>query len=170
MVIMNGVNYYRIIDADYAFVGFGSELGPIVHEVIDSLRHQGLRVGAVTVEAGVTAWASVAELLAQVRAVGIVETGRRGRTQIAEALGLALHQAADSPDWCGTYQGPRMYAAVLSPGSAAVRADHLINLANAMHVYQPDRLLLTPDGGVKPIIARRPIESVTDREARMAVA
>ena len=149
-MMTNGVESYRMIDADYAFVGSRFQLARAgVRDVVDSLRYTALRVGVVMVEAGNEAWAKDAELLAQVRAVGIVETGWRGR-ELSEALASALRRAEDSPEWCDRNQRTRIYMGILSPGSEAIKPDHLKSLAHAMHVYQPERLLLTPDGGATP--------------------
>lgn len=140
---------YRIIDADYAFVGLKSDLAAVAPSVADMLRRDGLRVGLVVLEAHTPLRPEVADLLARVLAVGVIESART-RSQITPALVEVLLKAAEAPDWYFPGRVPRIYSALLSPGSMAPRREHLIDLAKAMRSYAPDRLILTADGLVKP--------------------
>jgi hypothetical protein len=148
---------YRIIDADYAFVGLKSDLAAVAPGVADMLRRDGLRVGLVMLEASATVRPEIADLLARVLALGVIESART-RSQITPALVEVLRKAAGAPDWYFPGRVPRVYSALLSPGSMAPRREHLIDLAKAMRAYAPDRLILTADGLVKPArAALRPV-------------
>jgi len=91
----------------------------------------------------------IADLLECVLALGVIESART-KGQIAPALLEILRKAAGAPDWHFPGRVPRVYSAVLNPGSMAPRAEHLIDLAKAMHVYAPDRLVLMGEGLAKP--------------------
>ena len=58
------VEYYRIIDADYAFVGLKSVMGSIARNAVDSLRRDGLRVGLVALTEPSPLSIEIADLLA----------------------------------------------------------------------------------------------------------
>jgi pyruvate/2-oxoacid:ferredoxin oxidoreductase alpha subunit len=143
------MDHYRIIEADYALVGLKSDIAAVAPGVADMLRRDGLRVGLVMLEASVPLRLKIADLLECVLAVGVIES-ERTKSQIAPALLEILKNAARTPDWHFPGRIPRVYSAVLSPGSMAPRREHLIELAKAMHVYAPDRLILTGEGLVKP--------------------
>lgn len=148
---------YRIIDADYAFVGLKSDLAAVAPGVADVLRRDGLRVGVVMLETSAPVRTEIVDLLARVLALGVIESART-KSQITPALVEVLRKAAGAPDWYFPGRVPRVYSTVLSPGSVAPRHEHLIDLAKAMHVYAPDRLILTVDGLVKPArAALRPV-------------
>jgi pyruvate/2-oxoacid:ferredoxin oxidoreductase alpha subunit len=140
---------YRIIDADYAFVGVKSDLAAVAPGVADMLRRDGLRVGLVMLEAHTPLRPEIADLLARVLALGVIESART-KSLITPALVEVLRKAAAAPDWYFPGRVPRVYSAVLSPGSTSPRREHLIDLAKAMQSYAPDRLIFTADGLVKP--------------------
>jgi pyruvate/2-oxoacid:ferredoxin oxidoreductase alpha subunit len=151
------MDYYRIIDADYAFVGLKSDLAAVVPGVADMLRRDGLRVGLVMLEAKAPVHPKIADLLAGVLALAVIESTRT-KSQITPALVEVLRKAAEVPGWYFPGRVPRVYSADLTPGSMASRRDHLIDLAKAMRAYAPDRLILTADGLVKPAkAALRPV-------------
>ena len=81
----SNAEYYRIIDADYAFVGLKSIMMSVAKSAIDSLRRDGLRVGAVLLDEPSPLRIELADLLAQTLALGVVES-RRSRDQIAPAI------------------------------------------------------------------------------------
>lgn len=139
---------YRIIDADYAFVGLKSDLAAAAPGVADTLRRDGLRVGFVMLEATGPIRLEIADLLAGVLALGVIESTHT-RSQITPALVEVLQKAAGAPDWYFPRRVPRIYSSVLSPGSLAPRREHLIDLAKAMRAHAPDHLILTADGVVK---------------------
>jgi pyruvate/2-oxoacid:ferredoxin oxidoreductase alpha subunit len=148
---------YRIIDADYAFVGLKSDLAAVAPGVADVLRRDGLRVGLIMLETAAPPGFEIADLLARVLALGVIESART-KSQITPALVEVLRKAAGAPDWYFPGRVPRVYSTVLSPGSTAPRHEHLIDLAKAMQMYAPDRLILTADGLVKPArAALRPV-------------
>jgi hypothetical protein len=146
------MNAYRIIDADYAFVGLKSDLAAVAPGVADTLRRGGLRVGLVMLEAGAPVCTEIADLLAGVLALGVIESTLT-RSQITPALVDVLQKAAGLPDWFFPRRIPRVYSTVLSPGSAAPGRDHLIDLAKAMRTHALDRLTLTTDGLGRPATA-----------------
>jgi hypothetical protein len=143
------MDHYRIIDADYAIVGLKSDIAGVAPGAADVLRCDGLRVGVIMLEAGASVHPEIADLLAQVLALGVIESART-KGQITPALMEVLQKAAGAPDWFFPGRVPRVYSAALSPGSMLLRREHLIDLAKAMQVYAPDRLILTADGLVKP--------------------
>jgi pyruvate/2-oxoacid:ferredoxin oxidoreductase alpha subunit len=145
----SNVDYYRIIDADYVFVGLKRDLGCLAHDVADSSRRKGLRVGLVMLETSAPIPDEVAYLIAQAKAVGVVESAWTGN-QIAPALVAVLRKAAEEEDWHAPGRIPRIYSAELSLGSMAPPEEDLIALARAMHVYEPKPLVRTSDGLAKP--------------------
>lgn len=148
---------YRIIGADYVFVGLKSDLAAVAPGVADMLRRDGLRVGLIMLEASAPVRPEIADLLAGVLALGVIESART-RSQITPALVEVLRKAAGAPNWYFPGRVPRVYSALLNPASLAPRREHLMNLAKAMRAYAPDRLILTGDGFVKP--ARAALHSV----------
>jgi hypothetical protein len=70
---------YRIIDADYAFVGLKSDLAAVGPGVADMLRRDGLRVGLVMLEASAQVRPEIADLLARVLALGVIESCPSGK-------------------------------------------------------------------------------------------
>ena len=148
---------YRVVDADYVFVGLKSDLNAVARGVADVLRRDGLRVGLVMLETRDPVCPEIADVLAGVLAVGVIESART-KSNITPALAEVLKDAAVAPGWDFPRRVPRLYSAILSPGSGALRPEHLIDLAKAMHEYAPDRLILTPDGLAKPArAALRPV-------------
>lgn len=143
------MDHYRIIDADYVFVGLKSDLAAVAPGVADVLRRDGLRVGLVMLKASAPVRSEIADLLAGVLALGVIESAQT-KSQITPALAEALQKAAGAPDWCFPGRVPRVYSAMLSPGGMALRREHLIHLAKAMQEHAPDRLIFTPDGSAKP--------------------
>ena len=146
---------YRIIGADYVFVGLKSDLAAVAPGVADMLRRDGLRVGLIMLDASAPVRPEIADLLAGVLALGVIESART-RSQITPALSEVLQKAAGAPNWYFPGRVPRVYSALLN--SASVAREHLIDLAKAMRAYAPDRLILTGDGLVKPArAALRPV-------------
>ena len=147
--IKSAVEYYRIIDADYAFVGLQPVMASVARNAVDSLRRDGLRVGAVALAEASPLKIEIADLLAQVKAIGVVESTTKD--QIGAALLGLLWRASATPEWYAPGRVPRVYSAVLDTGSVRPRQDHLIALAKAMHAYEPEHILLTADGLAKPV-------------------
>jgi pyruvate/2-oxoacid:ferredoxin oxidoreductase alpha subunit len=143
------MDYYKIVDADYVFVGLKADLASVGREVVDTLRREGLRAGLVMLKGGTAVREQIANLLAQVLAVAVIES-ERSRGQIAPAVVEALRTAAKTADWYAPGRMPRVYAAVMDPGNVTLRKDHLVGLAKAMRVYEPDRLLVAGDGVAQP--------------------
>lgn len=146
----SAVEYYRIIDADYAFVGLETTLTSAVKNAVDSLRCDGLRAGAVALAEPSPLSKEIADLLAQVLAVGVVES-RETKDRIGPALMSLLWRASTAPEWYAPGRVPRLYSAVLDAGRVTSREEHLIGLAKAMRAYEPERILLTGDGLAKPV-------------------
>jgi hypothetical protein len=63
--ISSAVEYYRVIDADYAFIGLKAVMAYIVKNAVDSLRRDGLRVGAVSLPEPSPLKIEIADLLEQ---------------------------------------------------------------------------------------------------------
>jgi len=145
----SNAEYYRIIDADYAFVGLKSIMMSVAKSAIDSLRRDGLRVGAVLLDEPSPLRIELADLLAQTLALGVVES-RRSRDQIAPAIMSLLWKASARPEWYCPGRVPRVYSAVMDADKVTPREEHLIGLAKAMHTYEPEHILLTADGPAKP--------------------
>jgi hypothetical protein len=150
------VDHYRIIDADYAVVGLKSDLAEIAPDTADALRRDGLRLGLILLEAGASLRPEIAGLVAQVLALGVIESARTNG-QMTSALVELLQTAVMAPDWYFPGRVPRVYSAVLSPSYTAPRREHLIKLTKAMRVHAPDRLILTADGLVKPAPVLHPV-------------
>ena len=129
------VEYYRIIDADYAFVGLKAVMASVARNAIDSLRRAGLRVGAVA--------------LAKPSPLSI--ESRRAKDHVGPALMGLLWSASATPEWYAPGRIPRVYSAVLDASRVSPREDHLVALVKAMHTYEPEQILLTADGLAKPI-------------------
>jgi pyruvate/2-oxoacid:ferredoxin oxidoreductase alpha subunit len=146
----SAVEYYRVIDADYAFVGLKAVMANLVRNAVDSLRRDGLRVGAVALPEPSPLKIEIADLLEQVKAIGVVES-RRAKDQIGPALMGLLRKASATPEWFAPGRIPRIYAAVLDAGRVSLRQDHLIGLAKAMHTYEPEQIRLTAEGLAKPV-------------------
>ncbi len=144
------VEYYRIIDADYAFVGLKALMASVGRNAVDSLRRGGLRVGAVVLAAPSPLKIEIADLLAQVKAIGVVES-RKAKDQIGPGLMGLLWKASATPEWYAPGRIPRVYSAVPEAGRVSPQEDHLIALAKAMHTYEPEQILLTADGLAKPV-------------------
>jgi pyruvate/2-oxoacid:ferredoxin oxidoreductase alpha subunit len=145
----SAVEYYRIIDADYAFVGLKAVMASVVRDAVDSLRRDGLRVGAVALAGASPLKIEIADLLSQVKAIGVVESRTKG--QIGAALMGLLRRASATPEWYAPGRVPRVYSAVLDTGRVSPRQACLIALAKAMHTYEPEHILLTADGPAKPV-------------------
>jgi pyruvate/2-oxoacid:ferredoxin oxidoreductase alpha subunit len=139
------VDYYRIIDADYVFVGLKRDIAGVARAVADASRREGLRVGLVMLETSAPIPEDVAYLIAQAKAVGVVESGWT-RNQIAPALVKILRKAAEAEDWHAPGRIPRIYSAALSGDRMAPPEEDLIALARAMHVYEPELVLATSEG------------------------
>lgn len=146
----SNAEYYRIIDADYAFVGLKAAMAPAAKSAIDSLRRHGLRVGAVLLDQPSPLSIELADLLAQVLAVGVVES-RMSKDPIAPAIMSLLWKASARPEWHRPGRIPRVYSAVMDAGKVTPREEHLIGLAKAMHTYEPEQILFTTDGSAKPV-------------------
>jgi hypothetical protein len=146
----SGVEHYRIIDADYAFVGLKAAMASVARNAVDSLRRDSLRVGFVALAEPSQLTIEIADLLAQVNAIGVVES-RRAKDQIGPALKGLLWRASATPEWYAPGRIPRVYSAVLETGRVTPREEHLIGLAKAMHTYEPESILLTADGLAKPV-------------------
>lgn len=144
------VEYYRIIDADYAFVGLKLTMVSVAKSAIDSLRRNGLRVGAVLLDEASPLNIGLADLLAQTLAIGVVES-RGLKDPIAPAIMSLLWRASARPEWYSPGRIPRVYSAVLDAGKVTPREEHLIGLAKAMHTYEPEQILFTTDGSAKPV-------------------
>ena len=144
------VEYYRIIDADYAFVGLKAVIASVARDAVDSLRRAGLRAGAVELAEPSPLSIEIADLLAQAKAIGVVES-RRMKAQVGPALMSLLWRASATPEWYAPGRIPRVYSAVLDAGRVSPREEHLIGLAKAMHTYEPEQILLTADGLAKPV-------------------
>jgi pyruvate/2-oxoacid:ferredoxin oxidoreductase alpha subunit len=144
------VEYYRIIDADYAFVGLNTALASVGRNAVDALRRDGLRVGLVALAEPSPLSIEIADLLAQVLAIGVVES-RKTKDQIGPGLMSLLWKASATPEWYAPGRIPRVYSAVLDAGRVTPREEHLIGLARAMHTYEPEQILLTADGLAKPV-------------------
>lgn len=141
--------HYRIIDADYAFVGLKSVMGCMARKAVDSLRCEGLRVGAVALEERSPLSIDIANLLAQLRAVGVLESGLE-TDRLGPGLVDLLRRASATAEWYAPGRIPRVYSAVLDAGSVALREEHFTGLAKAMHKYAPEPILFTADGLAKP--------------------
>src|SRR4029079_7067813 len=126
----SNAEYYRIIDADYAFVGLKSIMMSVAKSAIDSLRRDGLRVGAVLLDEPSPLRIELADLLAQTLALGVVES-RRSRDQIAPAIMRLLWKASARPEWYCPGRVPRVYSAVMDAGQVTPREEHLIGLVKA---------------------------------------
>ena len=146
----SAIEYYRIIDADYAFVGLNSTMGSIVKYAVDSLRRGGLRVGAVVLAEPAPLNLKIAVLLAQVLAIGVVES-TSAKDQIGPGLISLLWSASSTPEWYAPGRIPRVYSAVLDRGRVIPQEEHLIGLAKAMHTYEAEQIVLTTDGLAKPV-------------------
>lgn len=144
------VEYYRIIDADYAFVGLKAVMASVARKAVDSLRRAGLRVGAVALAKPSPLSIEIADLLAQVKAIGVVES-RRAKDHVGPALMGLLWSASATPEWYAPGRIPRVYSAVLDASRVSPREDHLVALVKAMHTYEPEQIILTADGLAKPI-------------------
>lgn len=146
----SAIEHYRIIDADYAFVGLKAVMASVARNAVDSLRRGGLRVGAVALAEPSPLKIEIADLLAQVKAIGVVES-RKAKDQIGPALMGLLWRASATPEWYAPGRIPRVYSAVMDAGRVSPREDHLLGLAKAMHTYEPEQILLTADGLAKPV-------------------
>ena len=146
----SNAEYYRIIDADYAFVGLKTTMVTVAKSAIDSLRRDGLRVGAVLLNKPFPLSIELAHLLAQALAVGVVES-RRSKDQIAPAIMSLLWKASARPEWYCPGRIPRVYSAVMDAGKVTPREEHLIGLAKAMRTYEPEQVLFTADGSARPV-------------------
>lgn len=146
----SAVEYYRIIDADYALVGLKAVMAPVARDAVDSLRRDGLRAGAVVLAAPSPLKIEIADLLAQAKAIGVVES-RKAKDQIGPGLMGLLWRASATPEWYAPGRIPRVYSAVMDAGRVSPREEHLIGLAKAMHTYEPEQILLTADGLAKPV-------------------
>ena len=155
--INSAVEYYRVIDADYVFVGLKSSIAAIAKNAVQALRLNGLRVGAVVLAAPSSLSIEIAELLAQARAIGVVEAKKK-KDWIGPALMTLLWRASASPEWHTMGRIPRVYSAVLNVGRGHPQEQHLINLAKAMHMYEPEQILLTADGLAKPVGRVSPVK------------
>jgi len=144
------VEYYRIIDADYAFVGLKNAMGPVARNAVDSLRRDGLRAGLVALAKPSPLNIEIAELLAQARAIGVVESRRRN-DHIGPTLTSLLWRASATPEWYVPGRIPRVYSAVLEAGRLIPQEEHLVGLARAMHTWEPEQILFTEDGLAKPV-------------------
>jgi hypothetical protein len=144
------VEYYRIIDADYAFVGLKSAMGSVARNAVDSLRRDGLRVGLVALAEPSPLSIEIADLLGQARAIGLVESSRTNDHIGPTLMGL-LWRASATPEWYAPGRIPRVYSAVLEAGRLTPREEHLIGLAKAMHTWEPEQILFTEDGLAKPV-------------------
>jgi len=144
------VEYYRIIDADYAFVGLKAAMAPVAKSAIDSLRRDGLRVGVVLLDEPSPLSIELADLLAQALAVGVVESSG-AKDQIAPAIMSLLWKASARPESYCPGRIPRVYSAVMDADKITPREEHLIGLAKAMHTYEPEEILFTKDGSAKPV-------------------
>ena len=146
----SNAKWYRIIDADYAFVGLKTTIGSVAKSAIDSLRRDGLRAGAVLLDEPSPLSIELADLLAQALAVGVVES-RRSKDQIAPAIMSLLRKASAKPEWYRPGRIPRVYSAVMDAGTATPREEHLIGLAKAMRTYEPEQVVFRADGSAKPV-------------------
>lgn len=146
----SAVEYYRIIDADYAFVGLAATLTSVAKNAVDSLRRDGLRAGFLALAEPSLLGKEIADLLAQVLAVGVVES-RETKDRIGPALMGLLWRTSATPEWYAPGRIPRVYSAVLDAGRVTTREEYLIDLAKAMRAYEPERILLTEDGLAKPV-------------------
>jgi pyruvate/2-oxoacid:ferredoxin oxidoreductase alpha subunit len=146
----SAVEYYRIIDADYVLVGLNFSIAAVAKNAVAALRCNGLRVGAMVLAEPSPLSTEIAELLAQARAIGVVES-RRQKEWIGPALMTLLLKASARPEWYAPGRIPRVYSAVLDVGTASPREEHLISLAKAMHRYEPQQILLTADGLARPV-------------------
>jgi hypothetical protein len=89
---------YRIIDADYVFVGLRSDLAAVAPGVADVLRRDGLRMGLIMLKASAPLRPEIADLPAGVLALGVIQS-RRTKSQITPALAEILRRAGGAPDW-----------------------------------------------------------------------
>ena len=146
----SNAEYYRIIDADYTFVGLKTTMVSVAKSAIDSLRREGLRVGAVLLHKPSPLSIELADLLAQALAVGVVES-RRSKDEIAPAIMSLLGKASARPEWYCPGRIPRVYSAVMDAGKVTPREEHLIGLAKAMRAYEQEQVLFTVDGSARPM-------------------
>ena len=146
----SNAEYYRIIDADYAFIGLKTTMVSVAKSAIDSLRRDGLRVGAVLLDEPSPLSIELANLLAQVLALGVVES-RTSKDQIAPEIMSLLWKASARPEWYCPGRIPRVYSAVMDAEEVTPREEHLIGLAKAMQTYEPEQVLFTTDGSAKPV-------------------
>jgi hypothetical protein len=146
----SAVEFYRIIDADYVLVGLKSSIGAVAKNAVHALRCHDLRVGAVVLDEPSPLSIEIAELLAQAKAIGVVES-RKDKDRIGPALMTLLWRASATPEWYAPGRIPRVYSAVLDVGMDSPQEEHLMNLAKAMHTYEPEQILLTADGLARPV-------------------
>jgi hypothetical protein len=139
---------YRIIDADYVFVGM-RVYGAIARDAVHFLRQQEMRAGCVTLSSCAVMSLDVITMLAQVRAIGVLEP-KTGRA-ISPVLKDLLHRAAAASDWFTPGRMPRLYTVTVERGTTKPTELQLIRLAKAMHSYQPPQLLLKADGDICPL-------------------
>jgi hypothetical protein len=131
-------------------VGLNSSIAAVAKNAVDALRRNGLRVGAVVLAEPSPLSIETAELLAQAKAIGVVES-RETKDQIGLALMTLLRSASARPEWYAPGRIPRVYSAVLDVGMDSPQEEHLMNLARAMHTYEPEQILLTADGLARPV-------------------
>jgi len=90
----------------------------------------------------------IADLLAQARAIAVVESSRTNY-HIGPTLRGLLWRASATPEWYAPGRIPRVYSAVLE-SRLNPRQEHLLGLAKAMHTWEPEQILFTADGVVRP--------------------
>ncbi|MEQ1949363.1 MAG: hypothetical protein ABL995_19385 [Bryobacteraceae bacterium] len=155
--------HYRVLDAEYVIIGANADLGNLAKETVNSLRSTGLRAGAVLLPDLGSISSDVLHLLAQSMAVGVVECGTT-RSQIADWLSTQFGQAAYEHDWPAWSFVPRVYSAVPVNARVRLQSRHLEEFVKAMREYAPDRLVLLPNGLIKPTL------SVNDPAAKVSAS
>ena len=147
------MNYYRTIDADYVLIGQDYKIARLAGKIADSLRNEGLRVGVLSLEPDIPVPPVAANLIAQAKAAGVVES-RREDGRIAWDLIQLIRQLSWEGEWPTPGRVPRIYAAQLCPNADMGAEQQLISLVRSMHTY----------GTTYPLLnAGEPIKLVTPR-------
>jgi pyruvate/2-oxoacid:ferredoxin oxidoreductase alpha subunit len=146
------VEHYRTIDAEYALIGLRQEIGSFARNTVNALRSEGVRAGVVIVADFEAISREMFHLLAQTKAVGVVEASAT-RSQLADWLSKRFEAAAFEYDWPASSLIPRVYSAVPATARIILQPKHLTEFVKAMREYAPDRQLLLEGGGLKPALS-----------------
>ncbi|MEQ1885469.1 MAG: hypothetical protein ABL967_10440 [Bryobacteraceae bacterium] len=157
--------HYRILDAEYVIIGANTEIKNLAKESVNTLRNSGLRAGAMLLPDLSSISSDVLHMLAQSKAVGVVECGT-GRSQVADWLSVRFAQAAYEHDWPALSFVPRVYSAVPANSRVRLQMRHLEEFVKAMREYAPDRLVLLPNGLIKPALSVNGAAKSTTREEK----